>query len=46
MYLDFKMAYNSSQQKKPGQKVRKYSADKRGNSKLNSQQGQQETADR
>lgn len=39
MYLDLEMAYNTSQQKKLGQKVSKYSADKHGSSRLNSKQG-------
>lgn len=44
MYLDFEMAYNTSQQKKRGQRVSKYSAEKCGNSTLNTNQGQKEAA--
>lgn len=44
MYLDFEMAYDTSQQKKRGQKVSKYSAEKCGNSMLNINQGQKEAA--
>lgn len=46
MYLDFKMASNTTQQQKLGEKVSKYSADKDGNSKLNLKQGQEEAAER